>query len=159
MIHSISSIKQVSRRAHEAGQHIVLATGFFDLLHAEHKSFLGKAKAKGDVLIVAVESDARARALKGAGRPVEPQVTRCQNILNLDVVDYAVALGDDFNTFAAYESLIAAVVPDTYAVSSHTTHQKNKQFLIEKYGGSLEIVHEFNHEISTTQIINQQKQL
>lgn len=173
MIYSIESIKQVCIKLHKQTKKIVLATGFFDLLHTEHINFLKKAKAAGDVLVVAVESDERARLTKGDGRPVETQSLRCIHILALTtqevksnpsresspLVDYVIALPDDFNNFDAYDSLMAAVRPQTYAVSGNPSHQKTKDFLVEKYGGHLQVVHALNPDISTTQILKSQNQL
>lgn len=153
MFYSIESIKSICDDLRQDGKIIVLATGFFDLLHAEHINFLQKAKSVGDILIVAVESDERARILKGGGRPIEPQAIRCQKVE--PYTDYVIALASDFDHFEAYDSLMLAIQPQLYAVSSHTSHQKTKDFLVNKYGGHLLVVHDFNPEISTTQIINQ----
>lgn len=152
MFYSINSIKPICDEFHTAHRKIVLATGFFDLLHSEHITFLQKAKEQGDVLIVAVESDERARLTKGEGRPIETQDVRCSKVVKY--ADYVISLPDDFNNFEAYDSLMSAIKPDVYAISSHTTHIKSKTFLVEKYGGKLMVVHEFNPTISTTQIIN-----
>ncbi|MEI6690703.1 MAG: adenylyltransferase/cytidyltransferase family protein [bacterium] len=154
MIYTIANIKPECQKLHNEGQKIVLATGFFDLLHQEHLNFLHKAKQSGTILIVAVESDLRAFELKGKGRPVESQGQRCQHLLDTKLIDYVIALDDSFNNFEAYDSLMEAIRPDVYAVSSHTSHQKSKQFLAEKYQGKLVVVHDFNPAISTTQIIN-----
>lgn len=151
MLYSISSIAPICAQLHAEGKTIVLATGFFDLLHSEHINFLQKAKVVGDILIVAVESDERARITKGEGRPVETQQLRCQKLSKH--ADYVIALSSDFDTFEAYDSLMSAVKPQIYAVSSHTSHQKTKDFLVEKYGGHLQIVHELNPSISTTKKI------
>ena len=160
MIYSIQSIAPVCAKLNATGRKLVLATGFFDLLHSEHVNFLVKAKAAGDVLIVAVESDERARALKGEGRPVETQSIRCQHILDLtgklenwETGLLVLALPSDFNNFAAYDSLMSAISPQIYAVSSQANHLKSKTFLVEKYGGKLVVVHELNPEISTTKIL------
>lgn len=148
MFYSIHSITPLCRKLHAAGTKLVLATGFFDLLHSEHINFLTKARAVGDVLIVAVESDERARLLKGEGRPIETQKIRAEHLL--PYCDYVIELGADFDNPAAFESLIAAVRPTVLAVSSHTLHQDKKQALVVKYGGSLKIVHDWNPSISTT---------
>ncbi len=160
MFHTIVSIAPICRQLHAKGKTVVLATGFFDLLHAEHRSFLQKAKAAGDILIVAVESDERARLAKGEGRPVETQAIRCAHVAQchsgtvpLPIADYVIALPPDFNNFASYDSLISAIRPQLYAISSHTTHLKSKTFLVEKYGGKLQIVHDHNPAISTTKIL------
>ncbi len=167
MFHTIKTITPICVQLHAEGKTIVLTTGFFDLLHAEHVNFLQKAKASGDVLIVGVESDERARKIKGEGRPIETQSLRCQKLLDLrftakrengktgasQVVDYVIALPPDFDNNSAYDSLMSAVRSDIYAVSSHTSYLDNKQQLTEKYGGRLVIVHDWNPDISTTKII------
>jgi len=164
MFHTIVSIAPICHQLHAKGKTVVLATGFFDLLHDEHRNFLQKAKAAGDILIVAVESDERARTTKGEGRPVETQFIRCQHLLDLCIptgsdpqsklVDFVLTLPPDFNNFSSYDSLMSAIRPQIYAISSHTSHQKTKDFLVQKYGGQLLVVHDWNPEISTTQIIN-----
>lgn len=148
MFYSISSIKPICLKLHASGQKLVLATGFFDLLHKEHIKFLQKAKAKGDALIVGVESDARARALKGQGRPLQTQQIRLQRLA--PYADYLLALPDDFDRQTAYEQLMAVIRPDIYAVSSHSPHLENKRALTKKYGGQLIIVHKHNPSVSTT---------
>lgn len=157
MFYTISAIAPIALKLHSSHKSIVLATGFFDLLHQEHINFLRKAKAAGDTLIVAIESDERARITKGEGRPIKTQSIRCTKVSGY--ADYVVALPSDFNNFEAYDSLMSAVRPEIYAVSSHTSHQKIKNFLVEKYGGKLVVVHEFNPAISTTQILNSQNQV
>ena len=70
------------------GQTIVLANGAFDLLHVGHVRYLEGAKAAGDVLVVAVNSDASVRAAKGPGRPVVPQAERAELVAALGCVDH-----------------------------------------------------------------------
>lgn len=154
MLHTIDSISLVCDKLRNGGKTIVLATGFFDLLHSEHINFLRKAKSTGDVLVIAVESDERARAIKGEGRPVETQLVRCSKVA--EYADHAIVLPPDFDHFDAYDSLMAAIKPNIYAVSQHTDHIKSKTFLVEKYGGKLVVVHDFNPNVSTTQLINSQ---
>lgn len=151
MFYTISSITPICQKLHASGQKLVLATGFFDLLHQEHLNFLHKAKAVGDILVVAIESDERARITKGEGRPVETQSVRCQKVVLH--ADYVVALPPDFDHFEAYDSLMSAVRPEIYAVSSEPSHPKTKNFLVEKYGGKLAVVYTLNPQISTTKII------
>ena len=64
--------------AREAGKTVALANGAFDLLHVGHVRYLGGAKAMADVLVVAVNDDASARALKGPGRPRVPAAERAE---------------------------------------------------------------------------------
>lgn len=151
-MHTLSTISSIAQQLHSSHQSIVLSTGFFDLLHQEHINFLQKAKAAGDILIVGVESDVRARTVKGRGRPVQTQRVRAAKVAKY--ADYVILLSDDFDHQEAYESLMSAVHPAIYAVSSHTSHLDNKRELTEKFGGQLVIVHKFNKNISTSQIIN-----
>ncbi len=64
-------------RVHARGERIVFTNGCFDLLHRGHVEYLAEAAACGDILLVAVNSDASVRALKGPGRPLVPVVDRC----------------------------------------------------------------------------------
>jgi D-beta-D-heptose 7-phosphate kinase/D-beta-D-heptose 1-phosphate adenosyltransferase len=70
------------------GQGVVFTNGCFDLLHPGHLRSLEKARALGDVLIVAINSDASVRGLKGHGRPVTPQEERAEILAALAAVDY-----------------------------------------------------------------------
>jgi D-glycero-beta-D-manno-heptose 1-phosphate adenylyltransferase len=86
-LEKLSDILSEERRR---GRRIVLANGCFDLLHAGHVRFLEGARREGDVLVVAVNSDASERQLKGAGRPVLPAEARAQLVAAIAVVDYVV---------------------------------------------------------------------
>lgn len=141
--------------AKSQGKVVVLASGMFDLFHEEHKNYLEKSKAAGDLLVVAVESDARARVLKGDGRPAQNQAQRLESVLSVPAVDFAFVLPDEFNSPEKYEQLVAELRPSLYACSSHSPHLENKQALIEKYSGKLVIVHEHNPAVSTTQLVEQ----
>ncbi|MFZ0951928.1 MAG: adenylyltransferase/cytidyltransferase family protein, partial [Candidatus Sulfotelmatobacter sp.] len=66
-----------------AGERIVLANGNFDLLHVGHVRYLRGAKELGGKLVVAVNSDASVRALKGEGRPVMPEQERAEIVAAL----------------------------------------------------------------------------
>ena len=149
----VEEVLQRIREQKHLGKRIVLATGVFDLFHEEHGTYLRKAKQAGDILVVAIESDARTRELKGAGRPVENEQIRLSHIKKLSYVDEAFVLPQDFNNTTRYEELIWHVQPDIYAVSSHSLYQENKKKIIEKFGGKFIVVHEYNPEISTTKII------
>lgn len=70
-----------------AGRRLVFTNGCFDLLHAGHVSLLEQARAEGDVLVVAVNSDASVARLKGAGRPLMPEAERVEALRALEAVD------------------------------------------------------------------------
>jgi rfaE bifunctional protein nucleotidyltransferase chain/domain len=75
-------------RAERPGLRVVLANGCFDLLHAGHVRYLAGARARGDVLVVALNMDASARELKGPGRPLVPLEDRAEVVAALACVDF-----------------------------------------------------------------------
>jgi D-beta-D-heptose 7-phosphate kinase/D-beta-D-heptose 1-phosphate adenosyltransferase len=77
------------------GLAVVMTNGCFDLLHPGHVSLLEAARAQGDLLVVALNSDASVRALKGEGRPVVPEDERAELLLALEAVDRVVLYGED----------------------------------------------------------------
>ena len=66
---------------------IVFTNGCFDILHLGHVEYLNEAKSQGDVLIVAINSDASVRELKGPDRPINNEADRGNMLLNLRAVD------------------------------------------------------------------------
>ncbi len=78
-----------------AGQRIVFTNGCFDLLHPGHLHTLTQAKALGDVLVVAINSDASVKRLKGDQRPILNQEERAVMLSALAVVDYVTMFAED----------------------------------------------------------------
>ncbi|HXV60565.1 MAG TPA: D-glycero-beta-D-manno-heptose 1-phosphate adenylyltransferase [Vicinamibacteria bacterium] len=91
----------------DRGESLVFTNGCFDLLHAGHVRYLERARALGDRLLVAVNTDETVRALKGEGRPVTPLADRMEVLAALRVVDYVIAF--DERTPA---SVIEEILPD-----------------------------------------------
>src|ERR1700730_16339112 len=84
---SREELKQRAAEWRQAGDSITLANGCFDLLHVGHVRYLRAAKQLGGKLIVAVNSDASTRALKGEGRPRVPDDERAEILAALSDVD------------------------------------------------------------------------
>jgi D-glycero-beta-D-manno-heptose 1-phosphate adenylyltransferase len=78
-----------------AGKRIVFTNGCFDLLHPGHLHTLTQAKAFGDVLVVAINSDASVKRLKGDRRPILSQEERALMLSALAVVDYVTMFAED----------------------------------------------------------------
>lgn len=95
---------------------IVLANGCFDLLHVGHIRYLEGAKREGDVLVVGINSDASARALKGEGRPILPAQARAELVAALAAVDYVVVFEEP-----NVDALLTALVPDVHAKGTDYT--------------------------------------
>jgi len=88
----------------DAGKRVVFTNGCFDLLHPGHIALLEAARREGDRLVVALNSDASVRGLKGEGRPVVPQAERAELLLAFETVD-RVVLYDEPTPIAAIRAL------------------------------------------------------
>jgi D-beta-D-heptose 7-phosphate kinase / D-beta-D-heptose 1-phosphate adenosyltransferase len=97
------------RRHRDRGARIVFTNGCFDVLHRGHVGYLTQARELGDVLIVAVNSDASVRRLKGPERPVNLVEDRVAVLAALSSVDHVVVFEED-----SPAALIEAVRPDVY---------------------------------------------
>jgi rfaE bifunctional protein nucleotidyltransferase chain/domain len=104
------------RRLHDerTSRRVVFTNGVFDLLHVGHLHVLTFAKAQGDLLIVAVDSDANVRRLKGEGRPIVPQQDRMLLLASLRVVDAVVLL----ERSELFVSLLCRLCPHVYVKGS-----------------------------------------
>jgi rfaE bifunctional protein nucleotidyltransferase chain/domain len=92
------------------GQTVVFANGCFDILHVGHVRYLDAARQQGDILIVAVNSDASLRSLKGPGRPVLDENARALLVAALRAVDYVVIFSEP-----TVASLLRDLLPDVHA--------------------------------------------
>ncbi|HVM33412.1 MAG TPA: D-glycero-beta-D-manno-heptose 1-phosphate adenylyltransferase [bacterium] len=77
------------------GKKIVFTNGVFDLLHLGHVTYLQKARELGDVLVVALNSDASVRRIKGPLKPLLPLAERAEMLLALSCVDYTTFFEED----------------------------------------------------------------
>jgi len=101
------SLQEAINDARAHGERIVMTNGCFDILHAGHVSYLEKARALGDRLIVAVNDDASVRQLKGENRPVNSLDHRMHVLSSLQSVDWVVAFSGE-----TPEQLICRLNPD-----------------------------------------------
>ena len=92
-----------------ASRRVVLTNGCFDLLHPGHLALLDAARREGDVLVVALNSDASVHRLKGESRPLVPEAERAEVLLALEVVD-RVVLYDEPTPIAVVRALLPDVL-------------------------------------------------
>lgn len=105
-LHTAAVIAMDLRRA---GRRLVFTNGCFDLFHGGHLSCLQEAKAQGDVLIVALNSDISVRTLKGDDRPLRPAAERAAIVAALNCVDYVV-LFEELTPIHLIEELLPDVL-------------------------------------------------
>lgn len=98
---------KIRRELKKQGRTVVFTNGCFDLLHPGHIKLFREAKARGDVLIVALNEDASIRRLKGPTRPVFPLAERLEILSALADIDYLTWFGED-----TPRKIIAALLPD-----------------------------------------------
>jgi len=151
-------IPVIANKSHKNKLSIVLVTGVFDLLHQGHIQFLQKAKAKGDIIFVGLESDQRVKQIKGKERPLEPVEVRINKVAQLPFVDFVFALPVKFDSIER-EHLIKNVRPDFLAVSAHSEHLDQKRALVEKYGGKFTIVMDHDKRFSTSILVLKKQSL
>lgn len=94
-IKNLNALKKIILRLKEKGKKIVFTNGCFDLLHYGHVKYLEDAKRKGDILVVAINSDTSVRKLKGNKRPIVNQKDRLGLIAALESVDYVVLFNEE----------------------------------------------------------------
>jgi len=89
------SLRKILNGLHSQGKKIVFTNGCFDILHYGHAKYLELAKSKADILVVAVNSDASVRRLKGPARPLVSQAFRAKMVAALESVDYVVIFSEE----------------------------------------------------------------
>ena len=140
-------LTEISGLRHK-GKKIVFTNGCFDLLHLGHLKILREAKAKGDVLIVGLNSDSSIRKIKGLNRPILDQKTRAEILAILNPVDYVVL----FKEITPY-NLIKLIKPDVLVKGGDW---KRNEIVGEKIAKKVFRV-KLSPEHSTTRIINKIK--
>jgi len=114
---------------------VVLANGLFDLLHVGHIRYLRAASRLGDVLIVALNSDRSARALRGPGRPIVPAVDRARLVAALDGVDYVLPFSS-----TTVAPLLRRLRPDVHCKGTdYTEASVPERDVVRSYGGTVRI--------------------
>lgn len=143
---------EISRKLRKQKKAIVLVGGVFDLLHIAHIKFLRKAKEKGNVLFVLLESDETVRKLKGKKRPINTQRTRAGILSALEAVNYIILLPEMKND-DDYDRLITRLRPMIIAVSENDKNIKHKKRQAKILGAKvIPVIPQISNQ-STTRLI------
>ncbi len=117
------------------GKKVVLANGCFDLIHVGHVRYLESARSQGDVLVVAINSDASVSRLKGEGRPLQTEAERAEILGSFDCVDYTVIFDQ-----LTVDGLLSELRPDIH-VKGTDYHPESvpERATVRAYGGKVAI--------------------
>ncbi len=130
-IATLDALRAERYRWKERGVVVVLANGAFDMLHVGHLRYLAAAKALGDVLVVAVNSDASVRSSKGPLRPIVPEDERLEMLSHFEVVDRLVLF--DSRTVSP---ILQCLTPEIHAKGTDYTAQTvPERGVVAAYGG------------------------
>jgi rfaE bifunctional protein nucleotidyltransferase chain/domain len=106
-IKTVAELRPLLEILRGTGKKIVFTNGCFDLIHTGHTRYLAQAKAYGDLLVVAVNSDVSVRKIKGEKRPINSETDRMETLAALEAVDF-VALFDEPDPYR----IISELKPD-----------------------------------------------
>ena len=150
---SLSAVAPLVKSLRANGvRRIVFTNGCFDILHVGHTRYLTRARALGDVLLVAINSDRSTREIKGSTRPVVPEDERAEMLAALACVDY-VTIFDDVSP----RTLIAEILPDVLVKGGdYKLNEIHGRDEVERAGGRV-VALPFIEGQSTTSIIEKVK--
>ncbi|MDQ7911199.1 adenylyltransferase/cytidyltransferase family protein [Phytohabitans sp. ZYX-F-186] len=131
-ISTVGQILRARKRLHRCGQRLVFTNGCFDILHSGHVSYLTFARAQGDALVVAINSDASVRANKGQRRPINPAEERAGVLLGLRAVDHVMVFEEE-EPIAVLEQ----IRPDVLVKGADWAHYVSGRKVVESYGGEV----------------------
>ena len=107
---TLDELIKIAAQARRNGKSVVFTNGCFDLLHRGHVHVLRQAKAAGDLLVVAINSDQSVKAIKGPTRPVTAEMDRLELIAAMEMVDYVILFDEPDPS-----KLITAIKPNVLA--------------------------------------------
>ncbi len=141
---TLDKINYISRKHKK----VVLVGGCFDIFHIGHLRFLEKAKKKGDILVVALESDAAVKRLKGHHKPIHKQKERSQILATINWVDYVLLL-PDLRSDQDYFDLVMKIKPEIIAVTENDPIIEKKRQQARLGGGKLVVIPKINTPSTT----------
>lgn len=135
-----------------ANKKVVLVGGCFDILHKGHRIFLEAAKKRGDILVVALESDEFIKIHKKRS-PIHSQKDRALLLQSLKLVDGVISL-PYFSDVSDYGKLVQIIRPAVIAISENDPHQEEKEQQAQTVGAICTVVTSLIPGYSTTSILN-----
>ena len=153
-IFSVDALASQVRRWREQNEKIIFTNGCFDILHNGHLEILASAANLGGKLIVAINSDSSVKKLKGKSRPINNESDRKKFLSYFNFIDSITS----FNDKTPY-NLIKKLKPDFIVKGGDYKKEEVIGYdILKEYGGDV-IIFPFKNGFSTTNIINQSKNL
>jgi rfaE bifunctional protein nucleotidyltransferase chain/domain len=135
-IGALDEARSLVEQARSKGLAVALANGCFDVLHVGHVRYLDGARAEAGMLVVGVNGDDSVRRLKGADRPVLPEMDRALLVASLRSVDAVVIFNED-----DVRRLLLALRPDVHCKGTdYTIDSVPERDTVRSYGGRVAIV-------------------
>jgi rfaE bifunctional protein nucleotidyltransferase chain/domain len=131
-IYSRTELVQARRGWKRAGKTVVFTNGCYDILHPGHIRLLESARSLGDILILALNTDASVQRLKGPSRPLIPENQRAELAAALQAVDAVTFFDED-----TPRELIAEVLPDILIKGADWAHFIAGREEVEAAGGKV----------------------
>ena len=147
-IKSQPQLELILSRLRVEGKKVVFTNGCFDILHPGHIRYLEKARAQGDLLVVAINSDDSVRRIKGRDRPILGAEERCEMVSALGCVDFVTTFSEE-----TPQTIIEKLVPDILVKGGDWPKDKIVgSEVVEAHGGKVSSIG-FEKGFSTSRII------
>ena len=146
-IKTMAELIPIVERLKKENKSIVTTNGAFDLFHYGHLKTLRFAKKQGDVLIIALNSDASVKKYKSEKRPIIPEQERTEILAAIEYVDYLVLFDEKTPV-----SLLERIKPDVHVKGSEYKDNIPERETVEKHGGMVVFIDRHKDDVSTTKI-------
>jgi D-glycero-beta-D-manno-heptose 1-phosphate adenylyltransferase len=134
-IKTLDELRIIAEKLRASGKKIVFANGCFDLFHVGHVRYLQSARRLGDLLILGINGDDSVAALKGKGRPLQPEADRIEILAALECVDYVLLFNEP-----TVDAILKALRPDIHAKGTDYTEENvPERNTVQAYGGRVAI--------------------
>ena len=145
IIKDIDRLVQIINKLKAKGKKIVFGNGCFDILHVGHIRYLKGARDLGDFLIIAVNSDSSARAIKGSDGLIMPEDERLEILAAIEHIDYVTIFAEP-----TVENLLLKLKPHIHAKGTdYTKETVPERNTVASYGGQIAIVGDEKNHSST----------
>ena len=145
IIKDLEELANITKKLKSKGKKIIFGNGCFDILHVGHIRYLKGAKELGDYLVIAINSDASAKKLKGNGSLIIPEEERLEILAAIEYIDYVTIFSEP-----TVENLLLKIKPHIHAKGTdYTKDSVPEKDITASYGGKIAIVGDEKNHSST----------